>query len=157
MWERNHRNNGPLNEGQLHRNTETECESILATLDSNPYQLLAELQPSALSPPPWLCMMDYHLWQSQRVCEREGGQSQQEHIHWSGSAGLRNYGVTEIWGELRRAKGPSGVRGANSCWTLRKPPSAQSHLEGFNSASNFDQHYYSPLVPLATCQQLEEC
>lgn len=70
VCESNQGNNGHLNqEHQCRNNTPLhtpEGESISATFDSNPYQLAPELQPSAMSPPPQLHMMDYHLWQSQR-------------------------------------------------------------------------------------------
>lgn len=79
-----------------------EPESISVTFDSNPQQLVTELQPFILSPPPWLCMMDYHLWQPQRVLERREdgwGRSVTTGTYSSeGSARLRNYGMTEIWG-----------------------------------------------------------
>lgn len=100
VCERNQGNNGHLNqEHQCRNNTPfhtPEGESISAAFDSNPYQLAPELQPSTLSPPPHLHMMDYHLWQSQRVSERVrererkvggGGQSQQGCIHRRGALG----------------------------------------------------------------------
>lgn len=70
VWESNQGNNGHLNQqDQCQNNTPfhtPEGESISATFDSNPYQLAPELQPSTLSPPPQLHMMDYHLWQRER-------------------------------------------------------------------------------------------
>ena len=105
VCESNQGNNGHLNEEHQCRNNTPfhtpEGESISATFDSNPYQLAPELQPSTLSPPPQLHMMDYHLWQSQRVSERErererdrerkvgggGGHSLQGRIHRRGALG----------------------------------------------------------------------
>lgn len=88
VWESNQGNNGHLNH-QCQNNTPfhtPEGESISATFDSNPYQLAPELQPSTLSPPPQLHMMDYHLWQRERKMGG-GGQSLQGHIHRRGALG----------------------------------------------------------------------
>lgn len=75
VCESNQGNNGHVNqEHQCRNNTPfhtPEGESISAAFDSNPYLLAPELQPSTLSPPPQLRMMDYHHWQPWKVSERE--------------------------------------------------------------------------------------
>lgn len=166
--ESNQGKNGHVNrEHQCRNNTPfhtPEGESISAAFDSNPYQLAPELQPSALSPPPQLRMMDYHHWQPRRVLEgeRRGGCRERGGIKVGGWVGKVSHyrdtfiggecWVKELWfdkdlGWIGEGKGFFKGQGIQS-----QPDSMASHPQNAGVYRDFSQGHSFRLILLSlTC------